>query len=146
MHVPYARAMIRSGRASFTVLSTETDAARISEILGVAPTNVDPRGSVRRSGRVRDQNVWRIDVGRVANTEDDQTGTSALTALLDRIRPAAGSVGRLPADCDARIRWSAESDSAQGGFVIPSELASDIAALGVDVYAMVFLGEDDDED
>jgi len=137
----YARVMIQSGRASLTVVSNETDPARISEILGLLPTSIEGRGSVRRSGRTLDHNVWTLDIGRSANTDKDEAGTGALHSLLSVARPAAGNFPLLPADCDAKIWWSADSDSSQGGFVISADLATNIAALGIDVYATVYLEE-----
>ena len=134
--------MIQSGRATLTVASTDTDPALISEILGLAPTSIKLRGSTRRSGRPLEHNVWTIDLGRTPNTDADQTGTRALQDLINHARPAIGRFPLLPTDCDAMIRWSADSDSTQGGFVISTHLAANIAELGVDVYATVYLEED----
>jgi len=39
-------------------------------------------------------------------------------------------------------RWSADSDSVQGGFVLPADVAHQIAMLGVDVYATVYLEDE----
>lgn len=133
--------MIQSGRASLTVVSTETHPALISEILGLVPTRMRLRGSVGRSGRPLDQNVWTMDVERRFNTEADKTGTRALSDLVTAARSGIGRFPLLPTDCSARIWWSADSDSTQGGFVIPVELAAGIAELGVDVYATVYLDE-----
>ena len=131
--------MIQSGRASLTVVSTETDPALISEILGFVPTRMKLRGSVTRSGRQLDHNVWTMDVERRFNTKADETGTRALSDLVTAARSGIGRFPLLPTDCSARIWWSADSDSTQGGFVIPVELAAGIAELGVDVYATVHL-------
>lgn len=129
--------MIQSGLATFTVLSTRTSPESISEALGVEPTSVALAGSSLRSGAVRSAHQWDVHVDWLANTEADQTGTRALRELVDRLRPAAGRVQDLPDDCDARIWWSADSDSSQGGFVLPADLLQAVAALGVDVYATV---------
>lgn len=60
---------------------------------------------------------------------------------------AEGKVEIQPDDCEARIWWSAYSDSVQGGFVLPIEISRRIVALGVDVYATVYLpGADGDEE
>lgn len=134
--------MIQSGRASLTVVSTETDPALISRILSLAPTRVEARGSERRSGRPLEHSIWTLDIERRSNTDADRTGTRALRDLVARARPATGKFSLLPADCVARICWSADSDSTQGGFVLPAELAAGIAALEVDVYATVYLEED----
>jgi hypothetical protein len=131
--------MIQSGRASLTVVSTETDPAHISEILGLVPTRMMLRGSVSSSGRQLDHNVWTMDVEHRFNTEDDKTGTRALSDLVTAASSGIGRFPLLPTDCSARIWWSADSDSTQGGFVIPVELAAGIAELGVDVYATVYL-------
>ncbi|WP_395244019.1 hypothetical protein ACGGZK_18140 [Agromyces sp. MMS24-K17] len=131
--------MIQSGRASLTVISTETDPARVSEILDLVPTETKLRGWVGRSGRRLEHNVWKMDVARESNTQADQTGTRALSELVAGARAGAGRFPLLPPDCSARIWWSANSDSTQGGFVIPVELAAAIAELGIDVYATVYL-------
>lgn len=84
-----------------------------------------------------------MSVDFVYNDENDQTGTGALRQILDRIQPAEGRVAQLPADCEARIWWSAYSDSLQGGFVLPSELTRRIAALGVDLFVTAYLDEEE---
>lgn len=133
--------MIRAGRASLAVTSDETDPDVVTHHLALAPTKVIHKGEVRRSGRIREHHVWALDVDTFSNDDEDQTGTRALKVLLDRCRPASGRIESLPADCHARISWSADSDSTQGGFVLPAELAAQIAALGVDVYATVYLDD-----
>ena len=47
----------------------------------------------------------------------------------------------LPADCETCIWWTADSDSTQGGFVLPVELMAQLAALGVDLYTRVNLDD-----
>lgn len=134
--------MIRSGRASLVVLSTETEPATISEILTITPSKVAPKGAVLRSGRVREHHVWSLVVESLDNTGEDQTGTRALRELLRRASGAFGRVGKLPSDCDTRVWWSADSDSSQGGFVLPLDLVGQISALGVDVYATIYFDEE----
>ena len=137
----YSSYMIRSGRASLVVLSSDTEPATVSEILTIAPTEVARKGAARPSGRVRERHKWSLDVGTLANTEDDQTGSGALRELLIRASGAVGRVQDLPDDCDIHLWWSAGSDSSQGGFVLPVELVNQISALGVDVYVTVYLDE-----
>ena len=137
--------MIRSGRASLVVLSSETDPSTISEVLALTPTRVELTGTFLRSGRVREHHVWSLDVGTLDN-DDDLTGTRALRELLERARPAFGRVGELPTDCDVRAWWSADSDSTQGGFVLPIDLVDQLSALGADVYATVYLVDDAGDD
>lgn len=131
--------MIISDRASLSVLSTDTDPSDITQLLRVEPTRVRRAGETRRSGRVPEQHAWVVDVETLDVIEGDRTGMRALQLLLERCAPAAGRIGALPADCVARIWWSADSDSSQGGFVLPVELAVQIAALGVDLYGTVFV-------
>lgn len=133
--------MIRSGRASLVVLSTDTEPATISEILALVPSEVVQRGAILRSGRAREHHVWSLEVESLDNTEKDQTGTRALRELLLRATGAFGRVGNLPNDCEIRVWWSASSDSSQGGFVLPLDLVDQISALGVDVYATVYLDD-----
>ncbi|HEY9263707.1 MAG TPA: DUF4279 domain-containing protein [Microbacterium sp.] len=136
--------MIQSGRASLVVLSTDTEPAAISAMLALTPTRVEHKGTVAPSGRVRENHAWSIDVDSLANTGADQTGTGALRALLMRSDPAFGRVANLPKDCDARILWSMDSDSTQGGFVLPVDLTDKLSELGVDVYATVYLDDSDE--
>jgi hypothetical protein len=138
--------MIQSGRATFTVLSETTDPDVVTQLLGIAPSEVWRKGELLRSGRVRKHHGWFINVGTLDNTELDQTGTRALRELLDRCAAAPGQVADLPEDCEARIWWSASSDSPQGGFVFPHELAAQIGHLGVDLYGTVYLSEDYESD
>jgi hypothetical protein len=130
--------MIRSGRASLVVLSIDTEPATISEILALEPSEVVQKGAALPSGRVREQHVWSLDV--------DQTGTRALRELLVRVRAAFGRVGNLPNDCETRVWWLADSDSSHGGFVLPVDLVEQISALGVDLYATVYLDEEAEDD
>lgn len=85
--------------------------------------------------------MWSVDVERVATRLIEDAGVGALVELLARMERAVGKVAALPPDCDVRIWWSADSDSDQGGFVLPIEVVTRIAALGVDVFATVYLGE-----
>lgn len=126
--------------------SVETDLDLVTQHLGLLPTTVTRKGEASRSGRVREHHTWAVDAAPLSNDDDDQTGTAALTALLEQCRAACGRVGSLPADCHARIVWSADSDSAQGGFVLTAALAAQIAALGVDLYGAVFLGDGAERD
>lgn len=138
--------MIQSGLASFTVLSRETPPDAITRILGIEPTEIKHKGTVLRSGRVQECNVWSIHSERVENTPEDRTGTLALRWLLERTRAAAGRVADLPDDCEPRIWWSAYSDSPQGGFVLPVELSHEISALGTDMYVSVYVEEEDSDE
>lgn len=139
--------MIQSGIASFVVHSTATVPEDISEALGLDPTSVRRSGDVLRSGRPVEHHTWSLDVHCHDNDEDDRTGTRPLRELLDLCGPAEGKIEILPDDCEARIWWSAYSDSVQGGFVLPIEISRRIVALGVDVYATVYLsGEDGGEE
>lgn len=137
--------MIRAGRASLVVTSVETDPDLVTHHLGLSPTTVSRKGEVSRSGRVREHHTWAVDAGALSDDDEDQTGTAALTTLLERCRAAFGRVGTLPADCHARIVWSADSDSAQGGFVLTAAVAAQIAALGVDLYGTVLLADAEKE-
>lgn len=126
--------------------SVETDPDLVTQHLGLSPTTVSRKEDVSRSGRVRGHHTWAVDAGPLSNDEDDQTGTAALTTLLERCRAAFGRVGTLPADCHARIVWSADSDSAQGGLVLTAAVAAQIAALGVDLYGTVCLRDGGERD
>jgi hypothetical protein len=121
------------------VTSVGTDPDVISELLALIPTKVARMGDALRSARVRERHSWFLDVGQLENTDGDLTGTGALRQLLTAVRPAIGRVATLPDDCDVRIWWSADSDSPQGGFVLPADLAAEVGAFGVDVYATVWV-------
>ncbi|WP_334150487.1 DUF4279 domain-containing protein [Microbacterium sp.] len=136
--------MIQSGLASLSVLSDTTDPDVITEVLGLTPDQIRRKGEVLHRGRIRTIHAWLVDVNELDNTEADETGTRALRELLDRCTPAVGRIADLPADCEARIWWSAYSDSSQGGFVLPIELTVQLAALGVDLFTTVYLQDDED--
>jgi len=129
--------------ATLVVTSIATEPDAVSELLTLDPSKVDRKGTATRSGRIRMHHVWSLEVESFDNTDDDRTGTRALRELLERSRPAIGRVEGLPEDCEARIWWSASSNSTQGGFVLPADLAGQIATLGVDLYATVYLGDGD---
>jgi hypothetical protein len=114
----------------------------MSELLGLQPTSVIEKGSRSRSGDLGSANIWSIDVETLDAVDDDESGTRALGALLDRCAPAVGRVRDLPSDCSPRIIWSALSDSEQGGFVLTVGLLSALAGLGVDVYATTYLDDE----
>jgi hypothetical protein len=126
--------------ASLVVLSTQTPPEAITQTLGVAPTNVVPPGSVLRSGRAQEFHMWSVDSGRLPDAPGDRTGTAALRWLLESCHAAAGKVADLPVDCEARIWWSSESDSPDD-FVVPEDLAAQVAALGVDIHAATSLDD-----
>ncbi len=138
--------MIQFARASFSIHSTETDPDRITEALGLQPTKVGRIGEGRGLGKPRSRHYWGVDGPRLGNTEEDQTGSAALAELVSIMRPAAGKVQNLPADCDAAIWWSADSDSTQGGFVLPAELLSALAELGVPLFGTIYVESDDEPD
>ena len=135
--------MIQSGQASLVVLATETAPDDVSQLLGLVPSETHLKGAPLRSGGVRECHVWTLDVGQMDNTEEDQSGTRALRELLSRCQVATGRVASLPSDCEARIWWSAYSDSHQGGFVIPADLAQQLASLGVDLFGTTWCPDED---
>ena len=135
--------MIQTGQASLVVLTTETAPDEVSEMLGLVPSEMHLKGSPLQSGRVRERHVWTLDVGQMDNTEEDQSGTRALRELLNQCQAAAGRVASLPSDCEARIWWSAYSDSHQGGFVIPADLTQQLASLGVDLFGTTWCPDED---
>jgi hypothetical protein len=136
--------MIERDRATFSVQWSGSDPKTIGATLGIEPTEVHFEGAPLSSGHQRPNNIWSVNVAAMERTEEDQTGTAALRELLRRLEPAVGKLQNLPVDCHARIWWSADSDSGQGGFVLPAELLRAIADLGVDVYTTVFLSSDDE--
>ncbi|MFK0402135.1 DUF4279 domain-containing protein [Microbacterium sp. NPDC090225] len=132
--------MTRSAVASLVVLSTQTPPEAITQTLGVAPTSVVPRGSALRSGQTQEFHVWSVDSGRLPDAPGDRTGTAALRWLLEFCRAATGKAADLPADCEARIWWSSGSDSPDD-FVVPEDLAAQVAALGVDIHTATSLDD-----
>lgn len=123
--------------------SINTAPEAIAELLTIEPSEARRKGTLLRSGRTLDYHVWSIDVETMTNTDSDQTGSAALRELLDRSRPATDTIHHLPDDCEVRIWRSADSNSTQGGFVLPADLISQIAQLGVDLYGTVYLEDDD---
>ncbi len=78
---------------------------------------------------------------RSVRSDDPEDGQRSLRELVARLVPKAAEVRALAAELDAAIRWSAHSDSTQGGFVLNAELLAGIAALGVPLFGTVGLVE-----
>ncbi|MFB8189953.1 hypothetical protein ACFC14_11545 [Microbacterium sp. NPDC055988] len=74
---------------------------------------------------------------------DDQTGFSALRALVVRLEPAAQALRELRQGGETVLWWSGDSDSTQGGFVLEADLIDSLAKLGCSVYGTAFLTEDE---
>lgn len=75
----------------------------------------------------------------------DQTGFGSVRALVSVFRGKAATLARLRPDCETIIWWSGDSDSTQGGFVLPADLIADLAAFGCDLYGTAFLDEDNED-
>lgn len=137
--------MITSGNAFFKVSSTVTTPERITDLLGVAPTSVEHTGDVRRMGSVAREHRWTLEADERPNPDDDESGSAALTELLDRLQVAGPLRDVLPEDCSAGIQWWASSDSSQGGFVLPAQLLARLGTLGVGVWGTVYFHDEDDD-
>lgn len=138
--------MILSSRASLSISSETVTAAEVTAALGVSPTRVS-----ERAGATRTRSHWTLEVtvdssvpGRA--DPDDDGGFEAVARLVGLLRGRADALAALRPACATVIRWSGDSDSTQGGFVIPAALIADLAALGCDLSGTAYLAETDARD
>lgn len=145
--------MIRGNRASLSIHSDTRRVSEISAMLGLEPTDWGDEGDLTPAGRAgRDsapeyltyqRNFWSLMEIVDDPSADDQTGFAALRALVSRLLPSVRALAELRQGGETVLWWSGDSDSTQGGFVLPAELLADVAALGCDVFGTAFLAEDE---
>ena len=146
--------MITSSRATLSVHGTGTTAAAIADALGMAGHEENERGDAtkaasagRRVGPGRDvppRSHWSWTAPDELIDPDDQTGFGAVQALVSVFAGKAAALESLRPDCETIIWWSGDSDSSQGGFVVPAGLLRALAELGCDLYGTAFISQDRD--
>lgn len=146
--------MIQGNRASLSVFSDTRTVAEISAMLALEPTDWGEKGDLTRAGRAgrnyapelltHQRTFWslteRVDEPRA----EDQTGFSALRALVVRLVPRAEALRELRRGGETRLSWSGDSDSTQGGFVLEADLIGSLASLGCDVFGTAYLSENEE--
>ena len=147
--------MIVTSRSSLSIYSDARTAVEMTRVLGIDPHYSNEIGdptSAALAGRVLKPKYmtyqrahWSFDADESLIDPEDETGFASLRVLVDVFRPRAAALATLRADCETIIWWSGDSDSEQGGFVIPADLLSDLAALGCDLYGTAYLEQDDDD-
>lgn len=141
--------MIVSSRATLSMYSDTLTVTDITERVGLEPHDSHEKGERRvvasGKGRPYERAYWSYGVDTTNNTPEDETGTRALRLLLDVLEPAIDRIASLRSDCDLIVWWSGDSDSTQGGFVLPAELLTDLVRLKADLYGTTYLdsGEGD---
>jgi Domain of unknown function (DUF4279) len=140
-------------RSTLSVYSTTRTAAEITRILGVEPTDAHDIGDPTRaalSGRrttpkamTHQQTGWSFDADPAGIDPEDRTGFASMRLIVERFRDRADALAELRSDCDTRIWWSGDSNSSQGGFVIPADLLADLALLGCDLFGTAFISTDE---
>ncbi|AXL11649.1 DUF4279 domain-containing protein [Microbacterium foliorum] len=148
--------MIQSNRASLSIHSDTKTVAEISAMLGMEPTGWGDKGDLTPAGRAgrnyaperltHQRTFWSLDAYIDEPSADDQTGFSALRALVVRLEPKAQALMDLRQGGETVLWWSGDSDSTQGGFVLEADLISGIAKLGCDVFGTAYLTEDDEDE
>lgn len=148
--------MIRSNRARFTVHSDVRTVAEITGLLGMEPTEAADVGDPKRAGRAaralkpqyltHQRTFWSFDADQVSDDSEDETGFSALAALVAVLVPRADALAGLRADSETTLWWSGDSDSSQGGFVLTSELIEQLAILGCEVYGTTYFDDETADD
>jgi len=147
--------MIQGNRASLSIQSDTKTVAQISAMLGLEPTDWGDEGDLTPSGRAGrnfapefltyQRTYWSLTESIDEPDADDQTGFSALRALVVRLEPAAQALAELRQGGETVLWWSGDSDSTQGGFVLEADLIGRLAKLGCAVYGTAFLTEDEAE-
>jgi hypothetical protein len=148
--------MIQGNRASLTIRSETKTVAEISAMLGLEPTDWGDIGDLTPAGRAgrnyaperltHQRTFWSLTESVDEPSADDQTGFSALRALVVRLEPNAQALMELRQGGETTLWWSGDSDSPQGGFVLEADLIRCLSKLGCDVFGTAFLAEDDEEE
>lgn len=142
--------MIVENHASFTVSSTTRTAAEVTRILGLDPTTAHEIGDARlqpSGAPVQhppfewDRSVWNLSADH-DGTGDDQSGTSSLASVVTPLTERVAQLDQLRADCQFRLSWWGDSDSSQGGLVLPEELLPKLASLRCSVFMTSYFSED----
>ncbi len=150
------KSMIVRSRSSISIYSDSRSAVEMTKALEIQPHHSNELGDPTRSalaGRVLKPEYmtyqrarWSFDADQSLIDPEDETGFGSLRVLVNVFRPRAAALASLRADCETIIWWSGDSDSSQGGFVIPADLLADLAILGCDLYGTAYLDEDGDAD
>lgn len=130
--------MIGFNRASLAIHSERLSRDEITRRLGIEPST---RKNLASAGRA----VWTLDVSHDPRESGDETGVGSLRQLVEALASNRDALDGLRADCDMRIWWSGDSDSTQGGFVIPADLMASLGQLHIDVFGTAFLEENSGE-
>ena len=145
--------MIRGNRASLSIHSDTKMVAEISAMLGLAPDDWGDEGDLTPAGLAgrsfapeyltHQRTYWSLTESVDEPSADDQTGLSALRALVVKLEPAAQALAELRQGGETVLWWSGDSDSTQGGFVLEADLISSLAKLGCEVFGTAYLTEAD---
>ncbi|MDF2993370.1 MAG: hypothetical protein K0S37_3884 [Microbacterium sp.] len=145
--------MIRDNRASLSVFSDTKTVGEISALVGMQPDRWGERGDLTPAGRAGrsysperltyERTFWSLTETVYDPGADDQTGFSALRALVRKLEPRAEALAELRHDGETVLRWSGDSDSTQGGFVLEADLIRGLATLGCSLYGIAYLEEDE---
>jgi len=146
--------VITSSRATLSIYSEALSVANITRRLGIEPHDSAERGAPTREAlagqalapeRMANQRTkWSYDADPALIDASDHSGFAAVQVIADVFCDHADALRGLREDCEIILWWSGDSDSSQGGFVIPAPLLICLAALGCDLYGTAFLIGDDE--
>jgi hypothetical protein len=147
--------VIRHSRSTLSVYSDVRSTAEITAVLGLQPHRNAEKGDLKaaaRAGRplgsphrAYERSHWSFQAEEDRIDPNDQTGFASLRVPVDVFREKADVLEALRSDCETIIWWSGDSDSGQGGFVMPADLLVDLARIGCDLYGTAFLHEADED-
>jgi hypothetical protein len=129
--------VIIQSRATLSVYSELLSVAEITRLL-----DTEPHESVERGASTRAK--WSYRANPASIDRSDGSGFAAVQVIADAFRDHAMALRDLRESCEIILWWSGDSDSSQGGFVIPSALLVDLADMGCDLYGTAFLSGADE--
>jgi len=121
-------------RAALAVQHGSLDAAHVSEVLGIEPTESFEIGDqFARGSRVRSHSHWALDSPADGDLE------TQLRALLDRLSPLHRARRELSSD-GYRLTWTCyvEDHDGDGSFTLSAPLLNDLGSLPVDLWVDTF--------
>ena len=135
--------------ATLAIYSDTRTAAEVTEILGVEPHESAEKGDPTRAALAGRQvkpeylthrrSHWSFEADEALVDPADATGFGSVRVLVERFRDKSDLLAELRSDCETIIWWSGDSDSSQGGFVIPADLLRGLAELGCEFRGTAYV-------
>ena len=133
----------RFSRATLSIYSDTHPASEVTAILGLTPTKTWEKDDRRfgLSGReypAHTQSGWSYDPDDSQQDPADDSGFASLRLLVADLRDKRDAIASLRPRYQTVIRWSGDSGSTQGNFVVTADLIVDLGLLGCEFWGTLY--------